>query len=878
MKSKCVSKRVTARSGVQSGGRKGIQAHSGLPDGRGIGRAAGLYWIALLFPHLVIAQEELPAKGDAVAPPLAAEPGAAADATMATIPVETQDAEAAALAEPERRKVGVGIEEIIVTAQKREEAVNDIPISISAFSGDALASLGVTDSRDLSRLVPGFSANESGGNTTIYTLRGVGFNDTTYTATGTVGTYIDEVNLPYSVMTRGANLDVQRVEVLKGPQGTLYGRNTTGGLINYIPNAPTDAFEAGTHTSYGRYNTLDTENYVSGPLGDSVRGRLSFRLIHSGEGYQRSQSRPDETLGKQNKGSARALIDWDAADNLSVRFALNGFYDKGEPQAPQVVGFICQNPFVGCLALSTEYQNYPVFPAKGDDPSAADWAPYDWRINDSFVSLSAKPVLNITDTMSLTTTVSALQVKSDGTSTVGGLPQFNADTVALFAKIRTVALESRLSDLTWDDRLRWSLGFNVSKDDGEEAHHLRIDSVSSVFPFVGYYELPEALRDLIPPNGLGSRFIISGTNEIQQGAVFVNTDTELSDVLSLNLGARYSQNKVTATGCSAVDPEDPIGISFSTLTTAVSAITAVQYTAQTGMPGQPSVILPGDCFAVKQNGSNEEFRDELKEDNLSGRAALTYRPDDPTTMYASISRGFKAGGYPVLNATQQAQYEPVKQEELLAYEAGIKRTWADGMLQTNAAVYYYDYKDKQLLTKLLDPIFGPLPVLKNAPSSHVYGAELDVQIAPVEGLYVALAAAYVKTRIDEFVSTNSFGETEDFSGNPFNFSPETTVSLVADYTWPINENLEIGFGGDYSYTSDTNASLDELPVYAMQSSNVFGARIHLGHYEGTWMITAFGRNLTNEYIPTGVFNAGDPVARFSALPRTYGLTFTYRLE
>src|SRR5687767_5067450 len=148
---------------------------------------------------------------------------------------ETQAAPAGA--STEAPKQWGGIEEIVVTAQKRAQNIDDVPIAISAFDSNMLVDLGVTDTRDLMRLVPGLNANESGRNTTLFTLRGVGFTDTTYTATNTVGTYIEEVNLPYSIMTRGANRDLERVEVLKGPQGTLYGRNTTGGLINYIAKA-----------------------------------------------------------------------------------------------------------------------------------------------------------------------------------------------------------------------------------------------------------------------------------------------------------------------------------------------------------------------------------------------------------------------------------------------------------------------------------------------------------------------------------------------------------------------------------------------------------------------------------------------------------------
>ena len=126
------------------------------------------------------------------------------------------------------------LEEVVVTAQRREQNLNDVPIAVTALNGEQLDTLGVTDTRDLNIVVPGFSASNGGYGTPVYTLRGVGFPDSTYFASPTTGVYIDEVSMPYSIMSKGPNLDVQRVEVLKGPQGTLYGRSTTGGAINYI--------------------------------------------------------------------------------------------------------------------------------------------------------------------------------------------------------------------------------------------------------------------------------------------------------------------------------------------------------------------------------------------------------------------------------------------------------------------------------------------------------------------------------------------------------------------------------------------------------------------------------------------------------------------
>lgn len=153
-------------------------------------------------------------------------------------------------------------DEIIVTAQRRSAGVNSVPMSIAAFSGNDLSEKGVRNASDLIKIVPGFSASDSGGNAPVYTLRGVGLNESSLSANPAVAIYTDEVPLPYAAMTRGAMLDLARVEVLKGPQGTLYGTNSTGGAVNYIPNEPGSSFGAGGSLSFERFSLLTADGYV----------------------------------------------------------------------------------------------------------------------------------------------------------------------------------------------------------------------------------------------------------------------------------------------------------------------------------------------------------------------------------------------------------------------------------------------------------------------------------------------------------------------------------------------------------------------------------------------------------------------------------------
>ena len=241
---------------------------------------------------------------------------------LSAIVISGQFAAAQDEAAPQQRQRSSLIEEVVVTAQKREQSAEDVGIAISAFSDDTLKALGVTDTADLTNLVAGFSYTDSGFSIPVYTLRGV-----------------DEVNIPFPVMTKGANLDLERVEVLKGPQGTLYGRNTTGGAVNYISKKPGEEFEAGVSAAYQKYGQSDLEAYVSGPLSDTLGARFALRDIRSSEGWQYDYTRPGAELGEVDKQSARFMLVWDASDDVTVQWSVDGWRDRSEPQSPQYYKF-----------------------------------------------------------------------------------------------------------------------------------------------------------------------------------------------------------------------------------------------------------------------------------------------------------------------------------------------------------------------------------------------------------------------------------------------------------------------------------------------------------------------------------------------------------
>lgn len=795
-----------------------------------------------------------------------------------TIPVAdaTATPEGAPVPAPAEKRGALGIEEIVVTAQRRQENINDVPIAISAFTGDALQELGITDTRDLGNIIPGLSVSNSGFNKPVYTLRGVGFNETSQTASSTVGVYTDEINFPFDVMTKGANLDLERVEVLKGPQGTLYGRNTTGGAVNYVSKKPTDSFESGLTAGYGRYRTADVEGFVSGPLTDSLKARLAVREIDAGKGWQHSNTRPDDHLGKVDKQSGRLLIDWQAAEHVPVRFTFAGWRDHSEPQAPQAIGIRPQNQIVGDPSLAQEVRSYPLVPVDTDSNSVADWTPdLDFQLRDSFWMGGARTDWGIGEDLTLTLQGAYEDYRSkNSTIPISGLNVINTEN-RINARTRAGNLEARLAGNFAEDA-KWQLGAFVSRDKVHEDLLYYVDTNSAVFPVPGsFLALRQRLLDLgfgdldlpVPLPGdpaLGNRLGLKADQTADTQALFAHLEFPLLETVKGTAGLRYTNEVRDYAGCTTDSKENTKGLGFATVFNGLSI-------AKGGSGG----IQPGGCFTLDENTNDPVlYEDKLKEDNVSGRLALDWKPIEDALLYLSYSRGFKSGSFPAISASSTAQLHPVKQEQLDAIETGGKITPFAG-LHVDYALFHYRYKDKQLLSRVKDPIFGPLPVLKNAPKSRVNGAELSIEAQPLSGLYLTGAVTYLDTKVLKFVGVDEAGETRDFAGNPFNFAPKWSYTLLANYVVPLTDRYDLTLGTDYGYKGRTNSVLGGDPLYEHESYGVLNARVGVGSTVDGWTVTAWCRNLTDEFYTVSVFASGDSVSRFAGPARTYGLTLAY---
>lgn len=744
---------------------------------------------------------------------------------------DTDSSDGAASGAPENAN------EIIVTAQRREQSLNSVPMSITAIGGDQLTAQGISSIADLAKIVPGLTFTQSQIATPVYTIRGVGFYESTLAASPAVSVYVDEVPLPFAILTQAAALDLQRVEVLKGPQGTLYGQNATGGAINYISAKPRDTFEAGADASFGRFNAFDLSGFVSGPLTKTLAARVSARVDGGGE-WQQSNSH-DDKLGAARRISARALFVWNPVSELEVTLNLNAWRDKSDVQAPQLTAHTPYNP-AGAYPYVTAT---PLSPANA---RAADWTG-DWpmRRDDNFYQTSLRADLDVSDDVRLTSITSWLEFNTNATQDLDATQWRQLDSYTP-GSIKSFFQELRLTGTSGD--ARWILGANYSHDKASEQQILRTNDLSSNVIIPG---LP-----ILTVSGVFTN------QSVTTYAGYANVEYDLTPNLTAQGGIRYTRNERSFNGC-GYDADGTTYLSFNILTQLFT--------------GAPPVnpIGPGSCLTFSPAFQPSLVTDRLDQDNISWRAGLTYTFDNRAIVYANVSRGWKAGGFPTVPASSFTGFLPATQESLLAYEAGFKLPLAERTLQLNAAGFYYDYSNKQVRGRILDPIFGLLERLVNIPTSRIYGVEAAIDWRPVDGLTATLSGTYVKSRIDEFTGYNGTGVFADYSGSAFPFTPKWQVGGDVQYKWPVNDRWNAVVGTNVNYNSATNSTFGDPAILAINARTLVDLRAGVETEDGKFRVQLWGRNVFDKYYWNSTFQA-DTAWRMAGRPATYGISVGWR--
>src|SRR3984893_2899593 len=638
-----------------------------------------------------------------------------------------EDASPAAPSSAEATDTGTqGIAEIVVTANKREEESSKVGLTIQAIGDMALQQQHVTSLQDVANAVPGLTFTETENSTPVYTLRGVGFYETSLAAYPDVSVYMYEASLPLPAQTALTLFDIQRVEVLKGPQGTLFGNNATGGAINYIANKPTADFNAGTQLTYGRFNTGQVDGFVSGPVSGGLLGRIAFSVTE-GEGWQHSQTRADRS-GKTDKIAVRTILDWRATDALRCGWNVNGWHDGSEPQQPQDIQYKPTFPSYSPLILQ---------PPPPNDARVADWpARYEPRAHDGLVQAFLRADYDLTQTVTVTSITNYIHYSRDETPNADGSYFIANDVSQNTGWIESYSQELRVAG-GGNGPFPWLGGLNYSGD-----HVWESNTVS----------WPDGTPFTFHPFAGSSGNYDDSNQKMKNYAAFAHGEYDIFHQLTLKAGVRGTEADRSDDSCGIYyrgTPEDPNGI-IQNFVAATAAFLGKRPFSPVG-PNQCAMIGTPPTYDIGRLDTH------LNEHNVSWSGGMDWQATDTLLAYANISRGYKAGGFPTLPASYYLALAPVTQEKLTDYEAGFKAQFLGRRLLVNGAAFYYDYTDKQLKSRIIDPIFGVLTALVNIPKSTVRGAELEIHARPLTGLDIGAAATFLDSKIDRFTGVNQAG-------------------------------------------------------------------------------------------------------------------------
>ena len=766
---------------------------------------------------------------------------AAAEAAHADTPTSTSSTEAAG-------RVG----EVVVTAQRRSQNIQDVPVSVQAISSRQLVASGIKSTQDLGQITPNVTIISpiGAGNQPLITIRGIGLNDFDTNNAGPNGVYLDDVYLSAPGVQNFSMFDIAQVQVLKGPQGTLYGRNTSGGALLFTSNRPTDYFTADLHAEYGSYNTLQVMGAVGGPIAPGLDGRIAAVINHS-DGYTHNFLTGDPYDNVQNE-AVRLQLQYKPNDKLELYFNSNILYVRNHPQ-----------PYghIGVFVPGTQNTPTPTFctPAQAFAGGCVDLYGYGTPKQWEGAYAQTKDLTNL-----------------------AAITQFRADYHA-----GPVTLTS-ISSWQHDDK------FHPEDTDGDPLNLIRAtygvksDTYTQEFRaahsehdfnwVAGIYYLHENLKqnqplslffdgDLgggfgIPPgpgnfDGIAQIIYDNSAQTTDSAAVFAQGDYTWRR-FTLTLGGRYTWERKTFDYAQSSQ-------------------------LQVGGDGNYGPIT---CLSPNPGACDPFPQGHTQASNFTYRVALSYRLTDQMQAYGSIATGFKSGGFngSFLSsdpAVVQAQLTPIKPEEVTAYELGEKATLFGNRLVFNAALFYNAYRNEQVFASVTEPFTlgnGTVTtisaqILGNAPASHTEGAEFQITAVPFEGLTIDLEPALLRTRMDNGRFPGGF----DLTGNELSNAPKFTFTGVIDYRWALGNDDDINFRWNSNYRSHywfdaTNDPYIQQNGYWLHNFNIdYESHQH-------WTAGVFVRNIANEKYNLTSSDISNPFGFLEPVegpPRTYGVALSY---
>jgi iron complex outermembrane receptor protein len=730
---------------------------------------------------------------------------------------------------------GTGLEEVVVMARRREESLQEVPLAISALSTEQLEARGIDGTESLNRMVPNvtiagtsFFGRQSGA----FRMRGL----------PNVGVYVDGVANNSAAGTLMNIVEVERVEVLRGPQGTLFGKNVIGGAIQYITQRPQETFGARVKTTVGSFDRFDVTANVDLPLSETFLTKITAAKL-SRDGYLQSTT-IDRKFGSQDDTTGRLDLLWKPSDRFNWRISATRDEQRsnGNPSTVWALNPVCEGDPNPPANFPGGAPNYPCIYENAGLPINQDYV-YGARKERKTASDYNGPELftkanglvtevnyEINDSWSIKGIASRREIETTGWADFDGTPYRIFDGLNYSEPKETTAEVQFMFD---GDRVRGTSGFYYYDNEtyGRRINWLANDLRAEVDP----------ARNALASAYIGGFFFAPVIDQLSYTstkgwAVFAEWTVDVTDKLSISAGARYNEDEVNN---AQYNPRTPVSVFCCTPVLSVDT--------DGGAP-RPGTDL-GDKWS-----------------NVAPRVSVQYQWTPEIMTYLTYSEGFNQGGVNNVNGIAIA-YNP---ETLKNYEFGFRSDLFDRRLRFNASIFYGKYEDIQVSEEII-PRF---PTTTNAGEAEVRGVEVEGMLLVTDNFTINYGFGWLDS---EYTSVGM--STAIPVGEKFPYAPEKSYSIGAQYEWTLADGAGLMFRADYGWQDDVQTAADIQKSY-IPAYGLLGARLMYRSPNNKWDIALFGSNLTDEYyringfyIPTDQMDNGT-----LGRPREWGLTFGFRFD
>lgn len=775
------------------------------------------------------------------------------------------------------------IEVIDVTATKKSASYQEVPIALAVMGADKIVEQGIDNLEGVTQFIPNVNISETSGYEALY-IRGIGsIGNVGFEQS--VGTFVDGVYVGRGRSSRAALMDVKRVEVLKGSQSTLFGKNTIGGALNISTADPTDAFEGSVAlTAEPSFGGWGTSVVVSGAITDSLLGRLALKHEETDGYFTNHTLNQDERQEKDTIG--RLTLHWYASDTLDFKLKVeNGSTDTlgrqnkvgiATPAATQVYRLLGDPNFEDGINFDKYQKGIPGRPEQFDD---TEWKNYTLTTNWDLEKV------NITSITAYTKTGfdRSLDLDFSPLSLIGEQA----------AEDHNQFTQEFLLSYELDDDFEFLSGLFYQNENLHSAVNTDV-LLSTLLPIFETQLSPDAPELLAVKAGFGD---VTAVNRFNQDSETISAFTQMTwhveDNLRLIVGVRYSNDEKSfnkfgySTGFnSALDSAWDLP-TFSLPNQAVTEVLGLareHYFDDDGFTLCSSSIVPAPTRSCETIASDNKRR----ESHWTGDIVLQYDIANDTTTYAKIGNGYKAGGFDAFNRLGIFESEEFEDETVTSYELGLKTALWDGRAHINLALFNNTFEDVQV--SVFDGVASF--IVDNAAETTTQGVEVDGQVVLSQSLRVSYGLAYLNSEYDEYrgaACTALQAETwtgtgpclQDLSGEPTMFSPEFSGNIAIDYETEIFNNFDFKASLDLQYMDDYYAVNDNDPITMQNAFTKVNARVALASSD-VWSIALLGKNLTDEKIanapndiPLGNLGFTGSFFYFLDAPRSYEIQLTY---